>query len=483
MDNEKEITKVAEILRLLRSSLEILEKKHDKLGNELATLMLKRVKRLEQDLRTLGESDAANVSVIEGLIPVIETLETKVEPCTSCPKYVKETQRTDFELKMANYKALKTSGEDEKAKKALKEIRRKYGDFSKAWIEVGHFYSSEDDLKNAVACYRVADEIGDLDYYPLCMIGQAFYVDEEYNNAITELEKSLVKYTPSYRCPRFYHILGKSYSKVGSLEDVVRISKFVDIPDEPYEPALVRAYLYFLMNEYSKSLEELDTIDLSESQQARFLRAILTSVKPYKNAKREIIQIMKKSEADLLLLDGLDYALKSKLFDKNCKYLKEIISQFGKWIKAGSFNKLISQLLNAALVLVHNAGCKYTEFVLELLKEVKEQSQLDILDISLTLFLTKAGESDVALQLAKERNDPVVWFSYAVGLCESGNREEAIKYFKKTIELDPKAKPVWGCLIESLEVLGRKEELERTREEAKKQFGGKERASQDECPD
>jgi tetratricopeptide (TPR) repeat protein len=140
-------------------------------------------------------------------------------------------------------------------------------------------------------------------------------------------------------------------------------------------------------------------------------------------------------------------------------------------------------LLNEVLAFVHVAHCKYIDFILKLLKELKEKSQIDILDTSLTHYLVNNGDLDAALHLAEERNDPYVWYSYAVALCESGNSEEAIEYFKRTIELDSTGKPVWSCLLKCLRASGRDEEYERTKDEAIKQFGSIDKILQEECPD
>jgi len=470
---EDEAVTTAKTLKSLRESIEIIEKRQDVFEDQLSPAMLGRIREVEKDLRGIAVSVPIVTTAVGGLVDDIEKLNGKLETCLSCGQYKKESQRGVFAKELSEYKKLKEAGDVQKARDALKEIRRKYARFSELWVELGEMYSENEDLENALACFRIADELGDLQYLPLCRIAETLGRMDRHSDAMIVLEKSLRMYLPTHRCPDFYRALAHCYSKLESkerIERIERISEFVDDPEAPAEPHVVKAYLYLLVGETEKSHEAIKDVDDELSGQVRLLKTVTVDPTEYETARTRILESLSGTEPDRLVLDVAYYSLKRGIFADNCEPLRQLIVILNTWLKS-KYRESASKILSIAFVQAMREGCSHETFILDLINKANVDEHLSILDDTLAYYLAGTGHVDEAMKIAESSNTSVIWYSLGTALCHLGRKEDALSAFRNSVKLDTKNWPAWMCLLGTLKALNLKEELARIKPEAEDALG------------
>ncbi len=470
MSKENDEKEVAEIFTSLRTSIELIEKKFIKHEKEITPEILQRLKQLRSDVSILGKSDNRSTLAIGGLIQDLGILKELTSACGTCKHQRIEALRGDFEKKLEELKKFKEEKNKDESQRVLREIRREYSEFPETWLELGHFYDDEQDYNNALACFRIAEESGQLGYIPLCMIGQTLFALKKYQESKEELEKCIIKYPPTIRCASFFRMLAYTYFHDGNLNDVERISEFIEIPDSVY-PSLISSYLYLLLGDFDRAYMKIKSIKEEIPPDFKLMQAVLKGkTGDINSALVDLAKIpLDKVELDFFIFDPLK--LLSGLFteDEHCSILEILVRKLVSNEEYEPDNYILIEFISMASNKAMNLKCSdlelYIDIFLESRKHVGEElySGLDSHIISLLAYQGKMLEAN---EKAQEFSTEGAWYGLGTGLCHSGNPEKAIIAFRKALDCNSEFEPAWTCYLTILKKLERNDEFNEALKEA-----------------
>ncbi len=126
---------------------------------------------------------------------------------------------------------------------------------------LGHLYKRTGRIREAIEKYRKAAEISPQDYHPKFALGQLYYEQREYKKSIQELEEAVRLNPPRENLPKIYKLLGKAYFYRNRPQKAVESWKRIaEIEPENLFARMELAELFKEQELYQEAIEQLQAV-------------------------------------------------------------------------------------------------------------------------------------------------------------------------------------------------------------------------------